>query len=490
MIDVTESHLATAARILADATVVLLHTDVVSCDVAQQRSLGEREVLVKRHLPLWKKANVAATFETVGGTTMHQTFPTRSLHRTGSSYTLRALELIDAMLSDIAERPDCFVPLRTGSDASEARRAGRVAIGFSFEGGEPIGDDLSLLRTFWRLGVRMIQPVWLTRNQFGASFRQPDGGGLTGLGIELVQEMGRLGMLADVSHLNDAGFDDVVRYARGPFIAVHCAALSPTLLESELFGHEKGAFTGATERRKGRFELADGGTLFLDEVSEIPLPVQVKLLRVLEERKFERVGGHETLEVDIRLIAATNTDLRALVKEGRFRSDLFFRLEVVAITLPPLRERLDDLPLLCRHFLKEFSAQTGKEPPELTPEAMAVLGAYAWPGNVRELRNTIERMVVLARGPRLTVRDIPPAIRQAVHPEALKGVGRAAAGLTTAPTTIQEGERLMIETALRRCNGNRTRAAQQLGISRRTLQRKLKAYHAAEKTAIAPPSES
>jgi membrane dipeptidase len=224
MIDVTESLLASAARILTDATVVLLHTDVVSCDVAQQRSLGESEVLVKRHLPLWRKANVAATFETVGGTTMHQTFPTRSLHRTGSSYTLRTLELIDAMLADIAERPDCFLPLRTGADVSEARRTGRVAIGFSLEGGEPLGNDLNLLRTFWRLGVRMIQPVWLTRNQFGASFRQPDGGGLTGLGIELVQEMGRLGMLVDVSHLNDAGFDDVVRYVRGPFIASHSNA--------------------------------------------------------------------------------------------------------------------------------------------------------------------------------------------------------------------------------------------------------------------------
>jgi membrane dipeptidase len=224
MLDVTEPQLATAARILSDATVILLHTDVVSCDVGQQRSLGEREVLTRRHLPLWQKAHVTATFETVGGTTMHQTFPTRALNRSGSSYTLRALELIDAMLSEITEQGDRFLPLRTAPDVTEAKRSGRVAIGFSFEGGEPLGDDLALLRTFWRLGLRMVQPVWLTQNQFGASFRQPHAGGLTGLGVELVQEMGRLGMLMDVSHLNDSGFADVVKHATGPIVASHSNA--------------------------------------------------------------------------------------------------------------------------------------------------------------------------------------------------------------------------------------------------------------------------
>ncbi len=264
--------------------------------------------------------------------------------------------------------------------------------------------------------------------------------------------------------------------ARGPFVAVHCAALSATLLESELFGHEKGAFTGATERRKGRFEMADGGTLFLDEISEIDPSTQIKLLRVLEERRFERVGGRETIEVDIRLLAATNCDLRARVEEGRFRSDLFFRLDVVTITLPPLRERLEDVPLLCRHFLKEFSAKHGKNVEDITAEAVSVLSAYAWPGNVRELRNAIERMVVLSRGPRLTARDVPAPIRLAVQGEAHSGQWRGEPRRAGGGESLEEAERNMIFAALRRSNGNRTEAAQQLGISRRTMQRKLKRY--------------
>jgi len=264
--------------------------------------------------------------------------------------------------------------------------------------------------------------------------------------------------------------------SNGPFVAVHCAALSPTLLESELFGHEKGAFTGAAERRRGRFEMADGGTLFLDEISEVDPSIQVKLLRVLEERKFERVGGHETLEVDIRLIAATNADLKKRVEEGKFRNDLFFRLDVVAVTLPPLRERLDDVPLLCRHFLREFNAQNGKQIEDLTAETLGVLSAYAWPGNVRELRNAIERMVVLGRGPRLSVRDLPAAIRGAVHAEGQTGQWRGDSGRAGAPESLGDAERQMIYAALKKNGGNRTKAAEQLGISRRTLQRKLKDY--------------
>ena len=283
--------------------------------------------------------------------------------------------------------------------------------------------------------------------------------------------------------------------SKGPFIPVHCAALSPTLLESELFGHEKGSFTGASERRQGRFELADGGTLFLGEISEIPTSVQVKLLRVLEERKFERVGGHDTIEVDIRLVAATNADLRALVKEGKFRNDLFFRLDVVAVTLPPLRERLDDVPLLCAHFLKEFSARNNKHIEDITPETMAMLAAYAWPGNVRELRNVMERMVVLSRGPRLTARDLPAGVRSAVHAEGQKGQWRGEAGRGTAPESMQEAERLMIYASLKKNGGNRTRAAERLGISRRTLQRKLKEYReieggSADSSASASPGAS
>lgn len=251
-----------------------------------------------------------------------------------------------------------------------------------------------------------------------------------------------------------------------PFVAVHCAALSPTLLESELFGHEKGAFTGATERRRGRFELADGGTLFLDEISEIDSATQVKLLRVLEERTFERVGGQKTLQADIRLISATNRDLAQMVTENKFRQDLFFRLNVVTLTLPPLRERTEDIPLLVRHFIKLYAEENAKTINEITPEAMNLLVAFAWPGNVRELRNAVERMVVMARSDKLTARDLPPAVRETAsstpHPKGLASV------------TLEEVGRKTILAALRANKNNRTNAAKQLGISRRTLHRKLR----------------
>jgi len=260
--------------------------------------------------------------------------------------------------------------------------------------------------------------------------------------------------------------------SKGPFVAVHCAALSPTLLESELFGHEKGAFTGATVQRKGRFEMADGGTLFLDEVSEIDPSIQVKLLRVLEERTFERVGGEETIETDIRLIAATNRDLRAYVKEGKFREDLFFRLNVVDILLPPLSERTGDIPLLGDRFLKEYCERNGKRIEGLTPDAVNLLTAYTWPGNVRELRNTVEKMVVLSRSERLTARDVPANIRDAVRGHA-GGLGRAPALMTG---SLADTERRKIMAVLEKNGGNRTRAADELGISRRTLHRKLREY--------------
>jgi DNA-binding NtrC family response regulator len=253
--------------------------------------------------------------------------------------------------------------------------------------------------------------------------------------------------------------------AQGPFIAVHCAALSQTLLESELFGHEKGAFTGAAERRRGRFELAEGGTLFLDEISEIEPALQVKLLRVLEERNFERVGGQETIEADIRLITATNRDLGQLARDGKFRQDLFFRLNVVTISLPPLRERANDIPLLVQAFLRELSRENSKTVDDITPETVKALMAYSWPGNVRELRNVIERMVVLARTNKLTARDLPPNI-QAVAP------GQAVAGIKS-NTSLEEANHKMIVAALDAQKGNRTLAARQLGISRRTLHRKL-----------------
>jgi len=255
---------------------------------------------------------------------------------------------------------------------------------------------------------------------------------------------------------------------KAPFIAVHAAALPSTLLESELFGHEKGAFTGSIERRIGRFELADGGTLFLDEIGELEPQMQVKLLRVLEERAFERVGGQKTIEVDVRLIAATNKDLRKQVAEGKFRDDLFYRLSVVTIALPPLRERRDDIPLLVSTFLRQCSEENGKNVTELTPDAMNVLMAYDWPGNVRELRNTIEQMVVLTRAEKLTLRDVPAAVRG--------GADLTKIAVVRTGMTVEEAEKELIVQALKELKGNRTKAAEKIGMSRRTLHRKLKRY--------------
>ena len=268
--------------------------------------------------------------------------------------------------------------------------------------------------------------------------------------------------------------------AKGPYVPVHCAALSDTLLESELFGHEKGAFTGAAAQRKGRFEMADGGTLFLDEISEIDPAVQVKLLRVLEERRFERVGGTESVDVDIRLIAATNKNLRQLVDEGKFREDLFFRLDVVSINLPPLRERGEDISLLCNKFIIELSAINNKNIDGITPDAMNVLSTYRWPGNVRELRNTIEKMVVLARGDKLTTRDLPLNIKDEVRVAGGVSIPTGRINLGVDNSSLADTEKKMIMLTLEKCNQNRTKAAEELGISRRTLHRKLKQYENSE----------
>lgn len=261
--------------------------------------------------------------------------------------------------------------------------------------------------------------------------------------------------------------------AKGPYVAVHCAALSPTLLESELFGHEKGAFTGATERRRGRFELADGGSLFLDEIGEIDAAIQVKILRVLEERNFERVGGQETIETDTRLIAATNCNLRSMVEQGKFREDLFYRLFVVVLRIPPLRERPEDIPLLIQHFLAQSAKENNRTIEAITPDALHILNAYPWPGNVRELRNAVERMVVMTRNPRITLRDVPAEIREN---KSLLAVTSAPSTPGTPPLSIDAAEKTLIAKALKTTDGNRTLAAKQLGISRRTLHRKLNEY--------------
>jgi two-component system response regulator AtoC len=257
--------------------------------------------------------------------------------------------------------------------------------------------------------------------------------------------------------------------AKQPMVSVHCAALSATLLESELFGHERGAFTGAHERRVGRFEQAQGGTLFLDEIGEIDATIQVKLLRFLGERTFERVGSNKTLTADVRLIAATNKNLEELVKAGKFREDLFFRLRVVEINLPPLRGRTGDIPLLAQRFLREFAAENNKAVNDFTADALQVLMNYSWPGNVRELRTAMEHAVVFCRGEKISARDLPPSVRggRAVETQLFQ----------RNDLTVKEVEKQLMERALKETDGNRTLAAKKIGMSRRTFHRKLHAYH-------------
>jgi DNA-binding NtrC family response regulator len=265
------------------------------------------------------------------------------------------------------------------------------------------------------------------------------------------------------------------RRNKAKFVTVHCAALSPQLLESELFGHERGAFTGAHDRRIGRFEQANGGTIFLDEIGEIDASTQVKLLRVIsEERAFERVGGNQTLRADVRLIAATNKNLEKLVADGKFRDDLYFRLNVVHITMPPLRERKEDIPMLMRGFLRHFCKANDKPLLDLTADAMNALLTYNWPGNVRELRTAIEHGVVMAHGPKITLRDLPVNVRQATGAALPGGVTPSKAfGEKSSALDLHETERRLIMQALAATNGNVTAAAKKLGISRRTLHRKI-----------------
>ncbi|MEO0444629.1 MAG: sigma-54 dependent transcriptional regulator [Verrucomicrobiota bacterium] len=269
-------------------------------------------------------------------------------------------------------------------------------------------------------------------------------------------------------------------------VTVHCAGLNKNVMESELFGHEKGAFTDARSQRIGYFEEADGGTLFLDEVGEIDPPTQVKLLRVLGERTIQRVGSSKPVEIDVRLITATNRNLWEMVEEGTFREDLFFRLNVVKVSLPPLRQRTEDIVLLASAFLKEFAEENGKPFRELTTDALQRLMEYSWPGNVRELRSAIEHGVVMSQGDKITLRHLPQSLRRDMGAERERsrdGVGPRGRSFSTVAPVVEEGdsdlnlarmEERMIHLALARTKGNRTEAADLLGLSRRTLQRRLK----------------
>jgi two-component system response regulator HydG len=262
-----------------------------------------------------------------------------------------------------------------------------------------------------------------------------------------------------------------------PFVKLHCAALAETILESELFGHEKGAFTGAAARREGRFKQADGGTLFLDEIGEISPAIQVKLLRFLQERTFERVGGNEVLKVDVRVIAATNRDLPAEIAAGKFREDLYYRLNVVNVEMPPLRARPSDLLPLATHFLQRFAKENGKAIVAFDDDAVERITAYRWPGNVRELENVIERAVVLCDGPKLTAKHLPA------------GVGALPRGALRIPgSTLAEVERHLILATLEACGGRTSQAAQMLDISVRKIQYKLHEYGVTlQRTPVRPP---
>jgi len=262
--------------------------------------------------------------------------------------------------------------------------------------------------------------------------------------------------------------------SEAPFVPVNCAAVPENLLESELFGYEKGAFTGANSLKQGKFEFAHGGSLFLDEVGEMTMGLQVKFLRVLQEQEFQRVGGNKDIKVDVRIIAATNKDLKEEVEAGRFREDLFFRLNVVHIEVPPLRERRDDIPSLVAHFLKRFSEKLGGATKDLEPDVTSALYRYSWPGNVRELQNVIERAVVLSKGGSVTPEDLPPEIRES--PEIGEGLDTLISWQKGLSDTLDAIEERMIRQALEKAGNVQAQAAKTLGVSRSNLQYKMKKY--------------
>ena len=382
------------------------------------------------------------------------------------------LSLIEAARG---QDPPLQVVVITGSDARRAslEAVRRGAYGF-FE--KPLDPDevLHIVNQAARLRKLEIENRRL-RNQLG---RAPGFSNLSGTSQALENVLKQARSVASTTATvlltgeNGTGKEMLARAihaesarSSGPFVAVSCAALPETLIESELFGHEKGAFTNATQSRKGRFELADGGTLFLDEIGELSPAIQVKLLRVLQERSFERVGGTKTLTVDIRLIAASNRDLEKEVEESRFRQDLFYRLNVVPLLLPPLRERQDDIPLLAVHFAEKAAQKHARPTPQIDPILLDVLQDYEWPGNVRELENLIERLVVLERAPTLGLEFVPEKMLRSVPPV------DGAPDESSLEGAVVALKRRMIVNALNAENSNKVAAAKRLGISRSYLHR-------------------
>jgi DNA-binding NtrC family response regulator len=373
------------------------------------------------------------------------------------------------------QEPPMQVVVITGSDARRAslEAVGRGAYGF-FE--KPLDPDevLHIVNQASRLRKLEIENRRL-RNQLA---RPPGFSHLFGTSQALENVLNQARSVATTTATvlltgeNGTGKEMVARAihaesarSSGPFVAVSCAALPETLIESELFGHEKGAFTNATQSRKGRFELADGGTLFLDEIGELSPAIQVKLLRVLQERAFERVGGTKTLTVDIRLIAASNRDLEKEVDESRFRQDLFYRLNVVPLLLPPLRDRQDDIPMLAAHFAEKAAQKHGRPTPQIDPILLEVLQEYEWPGNVRELENLIERLVVLERATSLGLEFVPEKMLRSVPPT------DGAVDESSLEGAVVALKRRMIVNALNAEGGNKVAAAKRLGISRSYLHR-------------------
>ena len=368
---------------------------------------------------------------------------------TAYSNVENAVEAIKAGAYDYLPKPLEFDEFRLTLDRAldhanlrQENRMLREQLGKSFDNVGMIGASLPIRKVLETLA--MVAPSEATVLIYGES----------GTGKEL---------FAKAIHANG-------QHKKGPFVAVNCAALSESLLESELFGHEKGAFTGADRRREGLFAQANKDTIFLDEIGEISSAMQVKLLRVIQEREFQRVGGDQKIRVDVRIVAATNKDLQEEVKAGRFRQDLFFRLNVVTLTIPPLRDRMEDVPLLTASFLERFAARNNKTVKGFTPGAMDRLMKYAWPGNVRELENAVERSVVLLVGEYVTERELPPSVAGDSADDVATGQ-RALSGLS-----LEDAEKIVITETMKDCGGNKTEAAKRLGVTRKTLLAKMTRY--------------